>query len=129
MLPPQVTYHASWMLCLLTERNFIYYFNLTYSWLESLTLPTYYGYVTWALSGKIQLSFIVCSRQLTITSHISLYSLAYLLAYFGKLKFLSFLGAPSYGSHAEQAFIISHLNWRDTQLSRGAWCKTELGII
>lgn len=52
-----------------------------------------------------------------------------LLAYVGKLQFLSLLGAPSYGSHAEQAFVISRLNWRDTQLSRGAWCKTELGVI
>ena len=127
MLPP--SYLSCKLDVVLTDRKEFHLLFLT-SWFRSPTLPTSYEYVTWALTaqGKIQLSFSVCSRQHTVISHISLYSLAHLLAYFGKLQVLSFLGALSYGSHAEQAFITSHLNSKDAQLSRGAWCKAELGF-
>lgn len=121
MIPPQVIYCTSRMLSSLRERNLISYFSLTYSWLESLTLLHIMGMQP-GLGVENQPPSL---SALTTISHSLLCSLPHI----GKLQFRSVLCAPSYGSHADEAFVTSHLNWRETQLSRRAQCKAELGVI
>lgn len=73
------------------ERNLIYYYSLTYCWLESHT-PTYCGCAA---------PFPVCSQ------HYQPFP-ALLFATLWKLQFWSALGAPSYGSHTGS---ICHLTF------------------
>lgn len=120
-IPPQVIYCTSRMPSSLRKRNLISYFSLTYSWLESLTFLHIMG-IQPGLGVENQPPSL---SALTTISH----SLLCSLPHFEKLQFWSVLGAPSYGSHAEEAFVTSHLNWRETQLSRRAQCKAELGVI
>lgn len=73
------------------RRDFTYYFNLTYSWLESLTTLLQVWLAPWAPSVITESSFTACSHQHRVISHVLCCSLAHLLAHSGKLHFVMVL--------------------------------------